>query len=166
MVERYFDTLQWPPFARRVEPHGHRRARSEGGQQELVRVRSSIGATAIYRLVGQQTMRTSFNALRQPRKASNDHVSHGYNHYSPVLLLYIGLYVVGMLAGLAAKIALDVQLRRPGIRQVLGLIVFALLLWGVGSVTHAPFTELLLPIVWAGTGLLAGLGSREMHTAS
>jgi hypothetical protein len=24
----------------------------------------------------------------------------------------------------------------------------------------------LLPIVWAGTGLLAGLGSREMHTAS
>jgi hypothetical protein len=83
-----------------------------------------------------------------------------------VLLLYIGLYVVGMLAGLAAKIALDVQLRRPGIRQVLGLIVFALLLWGVGSVTHAPFAELLLPMVWAGTGLLAGLGSREMHTAS
>jgi hypothetical protein len=83
-----------------------------------------------------------------------------------VLLLYIALYVVGMLVGLAAKIALDVQLRRPGIRQVLGLIVFALLLWGVGSVTHAPFTELLLPIVWAGTGLLAGLGSREMHTAS
>lgn len=166
MVERYFDTLQWPPFARRVEPHGHRRARSEGGQQELVGVRSSIRATATHRLVGQQTMRTSFNALRQARKASNDHVSHGYNHYSPVLLLYIGLYVVGMLAGLAAKIALDVQLRRPGIRQVLGLIVFALLLWGVGSVTHAPFTELLLPIVWAGTGLLAGLGSREMHTAS
>ncbi|HLZ31126.1 MAG TPA: hypothetical protein VKV73_27725 [Chloroflexota bacterium] len=83
-----------------------------------------------------------------------------------MLLLYIGLYVVGMLAGLAAKIALDVQLRRPGIRQVLGLIIFVLLLWGVGSVTHAPFTELLLPIVWAGTGLLAGLGSREMHTAS
>jgi hypothetical protein len=30
-----------------------------------------------------------------------------------VLLLYIGLYVVGVLVGLAAKIALDVQLRRP-----------------------------------------------------
>jgi hypothetical protein len=83
-----------------------------------------------------------------------------------VLLLYIALYVVGMLVGLAAKIALDVQLRRPGIRQVLGLIIFCLLLWGVISVTHAPFTELLLPMVWAGTGLLAGLGSREMHTAS
>jgi hypothetical protein len=33
-------------------------------------------------------------------------------------------------------------------------------------VTHTPFTEILLPLVWAGTGLLAGLGSREMHTAS
>jgi hypothetical protein len=111
-------------------------------------------------------MVANFDALAQPRKASNDHVNHSYNQCSPVLLLYIGLYVVGMLAGLAAKIALDVQLRRPGIRQVLGLIIFVLLLWGVGSVTHAPFTELLLPIVWAGTGLLAGLGSREMHTAS
>ena len=83
-----------------------------------------------------------------------------------MLLLYIGLYVVGMLLGLAAKIALDVQLRRPGTRQVVGLFVLALLLWGATSVTHTPFTDVLLPLVWAGTGLLAGLGSREMHTAS
>jgi hypothetical protein len=82
-----------------------------------------------------------------------------------VLLLYIGLYVVGMLAGLAAKIALDVQLRRPGIRQAVGLVILAFLLWGAMSVTHTPFTDVLLPLVWAGTGLLAGLGSREMHTA-
>jgi hypothetical protein len=83
-----------------------------------------------------------------------------------VLLLYIGLYVVGMLLGLAAKIAMDVQLRRPGTRQVVGLFVLALLLWGAMSVTHTPFTDVLLPLVWAGTGLLAGLGSREMHIAS
>ena len=83
-----------------------------------------------------------------------------------MLLLYIGLYVVGMLLGLAAKIALDVQLRRPGTRQVVGLVVLVLLLWGATSVTHTPFTEVLLPLVWAGNGLLAGLGSREMHTAS
>jgi hypothetical protein len=82
------------------------------------------------------------------------------------LAFYIGLYVVGMLLGLAAKIALDVQLRRPGTRQVFGLVILALLLWGAISVTHAPFTDILLPLVWAGTGLLAGLGSREMHTAS
>ncbi|MGI9146346.1 MAG: hypothetical protein ACR2IK_07355 [Chloroflexota bacterium] len=83
-----------------------------------------------------------------------------------MFVLYIGLYVVGMLVGLAAKIALDVQLRRPGSRQVLGLVIFCLLVWGVLSVTHAAFTALLLPMVWAGTGFLAGLGSREMHTAS
>ena len=81
-------------------------------------------------------------------------------------LLYIGLYVVGMLAGLAAKMALDVQLHRPGTRQMVGIFVLALLLWGAISVTHTPFTDVLLPLVWAGTGLLAGLGSREMHTAT
>lgn len=82
-----------------------------------------------------------------------------------MLLLYIALYFVGVLLGLAAKIALDVQLRRPGTRQLVGLIVLAFLLWGAISITHTPFTELLLPLVWAGTGLLAGLGSREMQTA-
>lgn len=82
-----------------------------------------------------------------------------------MLLLYVALYVVGMLMGLAAETALDVQLRRPGTRQTVGLIILAFLLWGAISVTHTPFTDVLLPLVWAGTGLLAGLGSRDMHTA-
>jgi hypothetical protein len=80
-----------------------------------------------------------------------------------MLLLYIALYVIGILVGLAATMALDVQLRRPGIRQTSGLIMFILLLWGATSLTHTPFTDVLLPLVWAGTGLLAGLGSREMR---
>jgi hypothetical protein len=83
-----------------------------------------------------------------------------------MLLLYVALYVVGMLIGLAANIALDVQLRRPGIRQVLGLVTFALLVWGATSITQTPFTDVLLPLVWAGTGLLAGLGSRELQTVA
>ena len=82
-----------------------------------------------------------------------------------MLLVYIALYVVGMLLGLAAKIAFDVQLRRPGTRQLVGLIILVFLLWGAISVTHTPFSDVLLPLVWAGTGLLAGFGSREMHTA-
>jgi hypothetical protein len=84
---------------------------------------------------------------------------------SIVLAVYVGLYIVGMLIGLAVKMAMDVQLRRPGTRQLVGLIILALLLWGAISVTHTPFTDVLLPAVWAGTGLLAGLGSREMHPA-
>ena len=83
-----------------------------------------------------------------------------------MLLLYVALYVLGMLLGLAANIALDIRLHRPGIRQVLGLVTFAFLLWGATSITHTPFTDILLPLVWAGTGLLAGLGSRELHTAT
>ncbi len=83
-----------------------------------------------------------------------------------MLALYAGLYVVGMLVGLAAKIAFDVQLRRPGSRQLIGLVILVLLLWGAISITHTPFTDILLPLLWAGTGLLAGFGSREMHTVS
>jgi hypothetical protein len=83
-----------------------------------------------------------------------------------VLFLYILLYMVGLLVGLAAKIALDVSLRRPGTRQLVGLVILAFLLWGAISVTHTPFSQVLLPLVWAGTGLLAGVGSREIHTAS
>ena len=83
-----------------------------------------------------------------------------------MLLLYIGLYVVGMLIGLGVKIVLDVQVHRPGIRQLIGLVILAFLLWGAISVTHTPFTAVLLPLVWAGTGLLAGLGSRELRTAN
>jgi hypothetical protein len=83
-----------------------------------------------------------------------------------VLFLYILLYMVGLLVGLAAKIALDVSLRRPGTRQLVGLVILAFLLWGAISVTHTPFSQVLLPLVWAGTGLLAGVGSREIHTAT
>jgi hypothetical protein len=83
-----------------------------------------------------------------------------------VLAFYIALYVVGLLLGLGARIVLDVQLRRPGSRELIGLIMLFLLLWGAISITHTPFTDVLLPMVWAGTGLLAGFGSRELHTAS
>ena len=83
-----------------------------------------------------------------------------------MLSLYIGAYVIGMLAGLAAKIVFDVQLHRPGTRPVVGLLIFVLVLWGAISVTHTPFTDVLLPLVWGGTGLLAGFGSRELHTAT
>jgi hypothetical protein len=83
-----------------------------------------------------------------------------------VLILYAALYVAGLLIGLAARTAFDVQLRRPGSRQLVGLVMLAFLLWGAISVTHTPFTDVLLPLVWAGTGVLAGFGSRQMYAAS
>jgi hypothetical protein len=83
-----------------------------------------------------------------------------------VLLLYIGLYLLGTVVGLAARHALDLQVRRPGLRPTLGLIILVLLLWGAISVTHTPFTDVLLPLVWGGTGLLAGVGSRDQYAAA
>jgi len=91
-------------------------------------------------------------------------VSKVIDRIPAVLLIYAALYVIGMIIGLGAKIVFDVQWRRPGSRQVVGLVILVLLLWGAISITHTPFTEILLPLVWAGTGLLAGFGSREMHT--
>lgn len=74
---------------------------------------------------------------------------------------YILLYLLGILVGLATSIAFDVQLRRPGMRQGVGLVMFAFLVWGALAVSGHAFTDVLLPMVWLGTGLLAGLGSRE-----
>jgi len=84
-----------------------------------------------------------------------------YNAGSTSMGWYIALYLVGMLGGLAASIAFDVQLRRPGMRQGVGLVMFAFLVWGALAVSGHAFTDVLLPSVWVGTGLLAGLGSRE-----
>ncbi len=74
--------------------------------------------------------------------------------------LYVSLYLVGVAAGVLTNIVFDVPLRRPGIRQAVGFVVFVLLLWGAISVTHTAFQDVLLPIVWCGTGLLAGFGTR------
>jgi hypothetical protein len=43
------------------------------------------------------------------------------------------------------------------------MLVF--LLWGAISITHTPFTDVLVPLLWGGTGLLAGVGSRELYAA-
>ncbi|HEY1293462.1 MAG TPA: hypothetical protein VGJ60_10295 [Chloroflexota bacterium] len=71
-----------------------------------------------------------------------------------------------MLVGFGVRTAFDVQLRRPGSRELIGLVMLILLLWGAISITHTPFTDVLLPILWGGTGLLAGFGSRELVTAT
>jgi hypothetical protein len=83
-----------------------------------------------------------------------------------VLPFYIALYAVGMIAGLGARIVFDVPLRRPGSRDLIGIVLLILLLWGAIAITHTPFTDVLLPMVWAGTGLLAGFGSREPQSVT
>lgn len=76
------------------------------------------------------------------------------------LAFYLLLYFIGLAAGLAANVAFDLQLRRPGARQSLGVLLFVVLLFGVTAVTRTPLQAVLLPVLWAGTGVLAGFGSR------
>lgn len=82
------------------------------------------------------------------------------------LWLYSALYLLGLILGAAGSRVFDMHLRRPGMRQSLGLVFFALLLWAVLTVSNTPFTEIILPLVWLGTGILAGAGSRTRGAAA
>lgn len=71
---------------------------------------------------------------------------------------YLAIYFVALVAGVAANVLLDIQLRRPGLGKsiaLLGLVVFLVI---ASSVTNIPHPEWLV-LFWAGIGLLAGLGS-------
>ncbi len=73
---------------------------------------------------------------------------------------YLVVYFLALVAGVAANVLLDIQLRRPGLGKsiaILGLILFVVAL---SSVTYIPHPEWLL-LFWAGIGLLAGLGSSD-----
>ena len=80
--------------------------------------------------------------------------------------LFASLYLIGLALGVAANFLFDVQLRRPGLRQLIVLVSFFILLWTVISVTQTPFTDIVLPVVWIATGVLAGVGSQTLAYGS
>lgn len=82
------------------------------------------------------------------------------------MAVYVVLYATGMVVGLLANMVFDVQLRRPGTREALGFLLFLALAWGALAVTNTPFTDVLLPVVWMGLGLLVALGSREARAST
>ena len=78
-----------------------------------------------------------------------------------MLWLSIMAYFVGLVAGVFASQVLDLQLRRPGLKLsiVLGMLGVLLTIFLINNNTAMP--DWLLMTMWAGIGLLAGLGSRE-----
>jgi hypothetical protein len=80
--------------------------------------------------------------------------------------LYLALYFVGLLVGTAATHFFDVQLRRPGARPTLLLILFLVLFWAIVVVTQTPFLDAALPVLWLGTGLITGLGSGSRFSSA
>ena len=79
--------------------------------------------------------------------------------------LFISLYLVGVVLGVWANRALDVQLKRPGLSKSIALAVLAILLTVFLATHNIVMPEWLLASIWAGIGLLAGLGSREMRAS-
>lgn len=83
-----------------------------------------------------------------------------------MIWLEVLVYVIGLVAGVAASQMLDLQIRRPGLKQSIALAVLGLLLSIFLINTNTTMPQWLLMILWAGIGLLAGLGSREARASS
>ena len=78
-----------------------------------------------------------------------------------MLWLSIFAYFIGLVVGVFASQALDMQLRRPGLKLSLVLAMLGILLTVFLINTNSTMPQWLLMSLWGGIGLLAGLGSRE-----
>ncbi len=74
---------------------------------------------------------------------------------------FILVYFLGIVLGVLASLLLNVQLRRPGLSKSIALAVFGVLLTVFLASHNSTMPEWLLALLWAGIGMLAGLGSRE-----
>lgn len=75
--------------------------------------------------------------------------------------MYLVAYLIGLCGGVAANLLLDVQLHRPALSKQIALLAFGILVGVIAYQTSTRWHDWVLPIVWAATGALAGLGSRE-----
>ena len=71
------------------------------------------------------------------------------------------VYFLGICGGVAANLVLDLQLRRPALGRQITLGALGVLLAVIVFQTNSGMPEWLLLGLWAATGVLAGLGSRE-----
>ena len=76
---------------------------------------------------------------------------------------FVLIYFLGIVVGVLASLLLNVQLRRPGLSKSIALGVLGLLLAVFLAAHNTTMPEWLLALLWAGIGLLAGLGSREVR---
>ncbi len=76
---------------------------------------------------------------------------------------FVVVYFLGILVGVLASLLLNVQLRRPGLSKSIALGVLGVLLAVFLTWHNTTIPEWLLVLLWAGIGLLAGLGSREVR---
>ncbi len=77
------------------------------------------------------------------------------------MLWYAAVYFLGIGCGVAASVVLNVQLRRPALGRQITLGALGVLLAIILFQTNTRMPDWLLLGLWAATGLLTGLGSRE-----
>jgi predicted acyltransferase len=77
------------------------------------------------------------------------------------VLQYLAIYFVGLVLGVVANVWLDVQLRKPALSRQIVLAALGIVL-AVVIYQWSTSPELWIMYgLWASTGVLAGLGSRE-----
>ena len=75
--------------------------------------------------------------------------------------LYLLVYFVGVILGVGANVLLDVRLHRPALSRQIVLAAFGIVI-GVIIVQWSTAPEQWIVLgLWAVTGVLCGLGSRE-----
>jgi hypothetical protein len=77
------------------------------------------------------------------------------------MLLYLSVYFVGLVLGVGANLLLDVRLRRPALSQQIVLAAFGVVLAVIIFRWSSAPEEWIVLALWAATGVLCGLGSRE-----
>lgn len=75
--------------------------------------------------------------------------------------LYLLIYLLGLVGGVAANVLLDVQLRRPALSKQITLAALGVLLAVIIYQWSTTPQLWIMYGLWAATGALAGLGSRE-----
>jgi hypothetical protein len=76
---------------------------------------------------------------------------------------FFAVYFLGIVVGVLASVLLNVQLRRPGLSKSIALAVLGVLVTVFIASHNTTMPDWLLLLLWAGIGLLAGLGSREVR---
>ncbi len=77
---------------------------------------------------------------------------------------YVAVYLIGIAGGVLASVLLHVQLRKPVLSRQITLGALGVLLAIILFQTNTRMPEWLLLSLWAATGVLCGLGSRESRT--
>jgi hypothetical protein len=75
--------------------------------------------------------------------------------------LYLVVYFVGLVLGVGANVLLDVRLHRPALSRQIVLAAFAIVIGVIIFQWSTAPEQWIVLLLWAVTGALCGLGSRE-----